>query len=69
MLTHEAWLVRRMRSSWEAEHPVLTGKLPYGEVLPYRAGRHFRDATPPSRQNPEVPICMDHVGLKAVARD
>ena len=69
MLTHEAWLARRMRSSRVAGHPVLTDKLPYGEVLPYRAGRHFRDATPPSRQNPEVPICMDHVGLKAVARD
>jgi len=45
------------------------GKLPYGEVLPYQSGRYYRDPTPPSRHNPEVPIWLDHVVLKAVARD
>jgi hypothetical protein len=29
----------------------------------------FRDPTPPSRQHPEVPIWLDHIVLKAVARD
>ncbi|RJP71040.1 MAG: bifunctional protein-serine/threonine kinase/phosphatase [Comamonadaceae bacterium] len=50
-------------------YQLLTGKLPYGEVLPYQVGRYFRDPTPPSRHNPEVPIWLDHVVLKAVARD
>jgi serine/threonine protein phosphatase PrpC len=45
------------------------GKLPYGEVLPYQHGRYFRDPTAPSRHNPSVPIWLDHVVLKAVARD
>ncbi|MDP1739859.1 bifunctional protein-serine/threonine kinase/phosphatase [Polaromonas sp.] len=50
-------------------YQLLTGKLPYGEVLPYQAGRYYRDPRPPSRHNPEVPIWLDHVVLKAVARD
>ena len=45
------------------------GKLPYGEVLPYQGGRYWRDPIPPSRHRPEVPIWLDHVVLKAVARD
>lgn len=45
------------------------GKLPYGEVLPWQSGRYYRDPQPPSRHNPEVPIWLDHVVLKAVARD
>jgi len=45
------------------------GKLPYGEVLPYQSGRYYRDPIPPSRYKPEVPIWLDHVVLKAVARD
>ena len=45
------------------------GKLPYGEVLPYQSGRYFRDAVAPSRHNPEVPIWLDHIVLKAIARD
>ncbi|WP_114974016.1 bifunctional protein-serine/threonine kinase/phosphatase [Rhodoferax ferrireducens] len=50
-------------------YQLLTGKLPYGEVLPYQVGRYYRDPTPPSRRNPEIPIWLDHVVLKAVARD
>ena len=50
-------------------YQLLTGKLPYGEVLPYQVGRYYRDPTPPSRHHPEIPIWLDHVVLKAVARD
>jgi serine/threonine protein kinase len=51
-------------------YQLLTGgKLPYGDVLPYQAGRYYRDPVAPSRRNPEVPIWLDHVVLKAVARD
>jgi serine/threonine protein phosphatase PrpC len=50
-------------------YQLLTGKLPYGEVLPYQTGRYFRDPTPPSRMQPDVPVWLDHVVLKAVARD
>ena len=50
-------------------YQMLTRRLPYGEVLPYQVGRYFRDPTPPSRHNPEVPIWLNHVVLKAVARE
>jgi serine/threonine protein kinase len=50
-------------------YQMVTGRLPYGEVLPYQVGRYYRDPTPPSRHNPEVPIWLDHVLRKAVARD
>ncbi|OPF64277.1 bifunctional protein-serine/threonine kinase/phosphatase [Hydrogenophaga sp. H7] len=50
-------------------YQLLTGKLPYGEVLPYQAGRYFRDPVAPSRHHPEVPIWLDHIVLKAVSRD
>ncbi|QHE76011.1 bifunctional protein-serine/threonine kinase/phosphatase [Hydrogenophaga sp. PBL-H3] len=50
-------------------YQLLTGRLPYGQVLPYQVGRYYRDPTPPSRHNPEVPIWLDHVVQKAVARD
>jgi serine/threonine protein kinase len=50
-------------------YQMLTGRLPYGEVLPYQAGRYHRDPVAPSRHHPEVPIWLDHIVLKAVARD
>ena len=50
-------------------YQLLTSKLPFGDVLPYQTGRYFRDPVPPSRQQPEVPMWLDHVVLKAVARD
>jgi serine/threonine protein phosphatase PrpC len=50
-------------------YQLLTGKLPYGDVLPYQAGRYYRDPVAPSRHNPEVPIWLDHIVLKAVSRD
>ncbi len=50
-------------------YQILTSKLPYGDVLPYQAGRYYRDPTPPSRHNPTIPMWLEHVVLKAVARD
>jgi serine/threonine protein phosphatase PrpC len=50
-------------------YQLLMGKLPYGEVLPYQTGRYYRDPTPPSRIQPEVPVWLDHIVLKSVARD
>jgi serine/threonine protein kinase len=50
-------------------YQLLTGKLPYGEVLPYQTGRYYRDPVPPSRIQPEVPVWLDHIVLKAVSRD
>lgn len=47
----------------------LTGKLPYGEIEPFQKGRFKRDARPPSRLRPDVPIWLDHVVLKAIALD
>jgi serine/threonine protein phosphatase PrpC len=47
----------------------LTGKLPYGEVEPYQVARFRNDPRAPSRLRPDVPIWLDHVVLKAVARD
>ena len=47
----------------------LCGKLPYGEIEPYQRARYRRDPVPPSRHRPEVPIWLDHVLAKAVARD
>ncbi|MGE5453249.1 MAG: protein kinase domain-containing protein [Acidobacteriota bacterium] len=48
----------------------LTGRLPYGEVEPYQAARFKRvDPVPPSRLRPDVPIWLDHIVLKAIAKD
>jgi serine/threonine protein phosphatase PrpC len=47
----------------------LTGRLPYGEIEPYQTGRYRRDPVAPSRIRPEVPIWLDHLVQKAVARD
>ena len=47
----------------------LTGRLPYGEIEPYQTARFRRDPQPPSRIRPDVPIWLDHVVLKAVARE
>jgi serine/threonine protein phosphatase PrpC len=47
----------------------LTGHLPYGEVEPWQTSRFKRDPRPLSRLRPDVPIWLDHLVLKAVARD
>jgi len=50
-------------------YQLLCGHLPYGEIEPYQKLRYRRDPKPPSRLRPDVPIWLDHVVLKAVARD
>jgi serine/threonine protein kinase len=47
----------------------LTGRLPYGEIEPYQKAPFRRDPVAPSRRRPDVPIWLDHVALKAVARN
>lgn len=46
----------------------LGGHLPYGEVEPYQTGRFKRDPPAPSRLRPDVPMWLDHLLMKAVAR-
>ncbi len=50
-------------------YQLLTGHLPYGEIEPYQRLRYRRDAKPPSRLRPDVPIWLDRIVLKAVGRD
>jgi len=50
-------------------YELLTARLPYGQIEPYQTARHKRDPQPPSRVRPDVPIWLDHILLKAVARD
>ena len=47
----------------------LTGHLPYGEIEPFQSGRYRRDPAPLSRHRPDVPIWLDHLLRKAVARE
>jgi len=47
----------------------LTGRLPYGEVEPWQTARYRRDPAPASRLRPDVPIWLDHLLSKAVARE
>lgn len=50
-------------------YQALTGRLPYGEVEPYQLARFRHDPRPPSRWRPDVPVWLDRVVLKAVARE
>lgn len=47
----------------------LGGRLPYGEIEPYQLARYQRDPLPLIRLRPEVPVWLDHLVRKAVARD
>ena len=47
----------------------LTGRLPYGEIEPYQSARYRRDPVALSRIRPDVPIWLDHLVRKAIARD
>ena len=50
-------------------YQLLSGaRLPYGEVLPYQSGRYWRDPQALSRHRPDIPIWLDHLVCKAVAR-
>jgi serine/threonine protein phosphatase PrpC len=47
----------------------LAGRLPYGEIEPYQAARYRHDPASLTRIRPDVPVWLDHVVRKAVARD
>jgi len=47
----------------------LGGRLPYGEIEPYQGARYRRDPVALSRIRPDVPMWLDHLVRKAVARD
>jgi len=47
----------------------LAGRLPYGEIEPYQLARYRRDPGALSRIRPDVPVWLDHLVCKAVARD
>jgi serine/threonine protein kinase len=50
-------------------YQLLTKKLPYGEVLPHQVRRYYKDPIAPTRHNGAIPIWLEQVMLKAVARD
>ena len=47
---------------------LLTGHYPYGEIEPFQRPR-FHDPIPPTRYRPDLPMWLESVVLKAVARD
>ena len=47
----------------------LTGWLPYGEIEPFQTARYRRDPAPAWRLRPDVPMWLDHLLRKAVARE
>ena len=47
---------------------MLTRHYPYGEIEPFQRPR-FGDPAPPSRYRPDLPLWLENVLLKAVARD
>ena len=47
---------------------TLTRRYPYGEIEPFQRPR-FGDPVPPSRYRPDIPLWLDNLILKAVARE
>ena len=47
---------------------ALTRKYPYGEIEPFQHPR-FGDPAPPTRYRPDIPVWLENVLLKAVARE
>jgi len=47
----------------------LAGRLPYGEIEPYQFARYRNDPAALIRSRPDVPVWLDHLVRKAVARD
>lgn len=47
---------------------LLTGHYPYGEIEPFQHPK-FGDPTPASRYRPDLPLWLDNLLLKAVARE
>jgi serine/threonine protein phosphatase PrpC len=50
-------------------YQALTGRLPYGDIEPYQLGRYRRDPASVSRLQPSVPMPLDHLVMRAVARE
>ncbi|MFG6430648.1 bifunctional protein-serine/threonine kinase/phosphatase [Roseateles sp. LYH14W] len=50
-------------------YQALTGRLPYGEIEPYQLGRYKREPVSVSRLQPSVPMPLDRLVMRAVARD
>ena len=46
---------------------ALTRRYPYGEIEPFQQPR-FREPVPPTRYRPEIPVWLENLLLKAVAR-
>jgi len=47
----------------------LTTRLPYGDIEPFQAARYRRDPVALSRIRPDVPMWLDHLVRRAIARD
>lgn len=47
----------------------LTGRLPYGEIEPYQLARYRREPASVSRLQPSVPMPLDRLVMRAVARE
>ncbi|HEV6964384.1 bifunctional protein-serine/threonine kinase/phosphatase, partial [Roseateles sp.] len=50
-------------------YQALTERLPYGEVEPYQLARYRREPASVSRLQPSVPMPLDRVVMRAIARE
>jgi serine/threonine protein phosphatase PrpC len=50
-------------------YQALTRRLPYGEIEPYQLARYRREPASVSRLQPSVPMPLDRLVMKAVARE
>ncbi len=50
-------------------YQALTGKLPYGEIEPYQLARYKREPASVSRLQPSVPMPLDRLVMRAIARE
>lgn len=50
-------------------YQALTGRLPYGEIEPYQLARYKREPASVSRLQPSVPMPLDRLVMRAVARE
>jgi len=50
-------------------YQALTAKLPYGEIEPYQLARYKREPASVSRLQPSVPMPLDRLVMRAIARE
>ncbi|KQW51460.1 MULTISPECIES: bifunctional protein-serine/threonine kinase/phosphatase [unclassified Roseateles] len=50
-------------------YQALTGRLPFGEIEPYQLARYKREPASVSRLQPSVPMPLDRLVMRAVARE